>query len=395
MKVYSKFVSSIARHSPYLDWAKEGKAPGEIKRSVLAILEPHFEHPERLADIPISVLAHEAVTMNRIQQDSWASAMFTGVLSEYRGALARDSQACLIALENWDEPVLRAMSEFISIYLMEVDKTDLDHEEFRLEILRNVGGMLEACLQPQLKALLHQTRIRQGRLATAAAIMSQKFGVVVEELSRTLMAPGIVAPPPWGLKLHHWRNIAQHHSAVVQGDVIVCQYHEGKGTHRIVLKRNELLALAHTLQDILGIVRAARSIFIADQAPVPRRRARPLTLRPEIAFFETAVGIATQGFEIVSLEVDDEAVHLFVRDVTAGDPKQRMIHASQFVVPTWQVFQKSTVHVTYIDREGRKRLETTANGKDCEEIAEERVAFSTLAERVTFRVVEVDSAGSG
>ena len=72
-----------------------------------------------------------------------------------------------------------------------------------------------------------------------------------------------------------------------------------------------------------------------------------------------------------------------------------MIHASQFVVPTWQVFQKSTVHVTYIDREGRKRLETTANGKDCEEIAEERVAFSTLAERVTFRVVDMDSAGSG
>ena len=95
MKTYGKLVASIGRHSPYLEWAREGKTPDEIKQQVLAVLEPHFEHPERLAGIPVSVLAHEAVTINRIQRDRWASVMFAGILSEYRGALARDSKACL------------------------------------------------------------------------------------------------------------------------------------------------------------------------------------------------------------------------------------------------------------------------------------------------------------
>jgi hypothetical protein len=153
-------------------------------------------------DVPISVLAHEAVAIGNIQADAWSASMFAGVLSEYREALVEDQQRSIAAIGAWGEPIARAMSEFVSLYLLEVDKTDLQLDELRLEVLRSIGGLLEACVQPQLKALLHQVRIRRRRKTDAADILRLKFGETVEELYQTLQVPGLLAPPPWNIKLH-------------------------------------------------------------------------------------------------------------------------------------------------------------------------------------------------
>jgi hypothetical protein len=214
MKVHEKLFADVRRRSPYLVWAEQGRTPDEIKAEILATLRPHLQNPHVLTDFPLPILAHEAVTIRNIHLDPWASSMFSGLLSEYRDALVADQSASIAAVESWDEPIAQAMSEFLSIYLLEVDKADLDLDEFRLEELRNIGGVLEACIQPQLKALVHQVRIRRGRRSGFSDIVDLRLGAVVEELHGTLRQPGIVAPPPWNLKLHHWRNIAQHHSTV-------------------------------------------------------------------------------------------------------------------------------------------------------------------------------------
>jgi hypothetical protein len=391
MTVHQKLVASIRLHSPYLAWAKEGLTPDEIKREILAALQPHFRNPSVLTDVPISILAHEAVTLRKIQSDPWASSMFTAILSEYREALAQDQAESISAVEAWDEAVAQAMSEFMSIYLMEVDKAALEMEELRLEVLHNVGGLLEACLQPQLKALLHLVRIRRSRKPRVGDIVSLKFGSVVEELHQTLRLPAIVAPPPWCLKLHHWRNIAQHHSAVIEGNRVVCRYRVGKTEHQISLTRDEFVSVPRVMQEVLGIVRAARSVFIGDNSLVLSSRHGPRP-RPEIPFFQMAVGIATQGFDIVDLHISDDSAHLYVQDVTDQDPKLRCVHASQFVVPTWAHFPRREIRVTYIDKSGCKRLETTAAGSDCEQIAEEKLSFEELANRVIFRDFDRDAA---
>lgn len=394
MKVHEKLIASIRNHSPYFAWAAEGRSPDEVKAETLATLRPHFQNPSVLTDVPISVLAHEAVTIGNIQADAWAASMFAGVLSEYREVLAQDQRGSFAALEAWDEPIARAMSEFMSLYLMEVDKTGLQLDELRLEVLRNIGGLLEACVQPQLKALLHQIRIRRRRKADAADILALKFGATVEELYQTLRVPGVVAPPPWDIKLHHWRHVAQHHSATIQNGRIVCNYRIGKAVHHIDLTRDELVAVARKMQEVLGIVRAARSIFIADNV-IPLRGRRAVEPRPEILFFQFAVGIATQGFNIVDVDISGDVAHLHVQDATDQNARLRGVHASQFLVGTWTHFPRPLVRVTYIDQRGRQRLEAAAAGADCEDVAEERVPFEALADRVTFRVVDDEARRCG
>jgi hypothetical protein len=302
MTVHHKLIADIRLHSPYLTWAQNGASPDEIKDEILRTLRPHFLNPSVLANFPISILAHEAVTLRNIQNDPWASSMFVGVLSEHREALAQNKAECIAAIEAWHDSVVRAMSEFTSIYLMEVDKADLGMEEFRLEVIRNVGGLLEACLQPQLKALLHLVRIRRNHKCGVKDIVGLRFGAVVDELHQTLRLPAIVAPPPWCLNLHHWRNIAQHHSAVIDGSRVTCRYRIGKTEHQVSLTRVELLAVQRRMQDVLGIVRAARSVFVADNSEaLSDRDFQPP--RPEIEFLFMVVGIASQGFDVVDVDI--------------------------------------------------------------------------------------------
>jgi hypothetical protein len=386
MNIQEKLISSIRHHSPYIKWAESGLTPHDVKARILAILQPYFDNPSVLTDLPIEVLAHEAVSVGNISGDPWARSMLVGVLREYRGSVIQDQQQSIAAFEAWNEAIARATSEFFSIYVMEVDKTGLSLEEVRLEVLRNIGGLLEACIQPHLKALLHQVRIRRRRQVSAGGLIGLKFGETVEELYQTLAVPGMVAPPPWNLKLHVWRNIAQHHSATVHNERISCCYRIGKSKHRVDLTRDQFITVARKMQQMLGIVRTARAIFFWDNEG-KFQPACTSELRQEISFFEFALGIATQGFTIRAMYESGDVGHLQVQDVTNGDARSRGIHASQFLVAAWLHFRTPVIQVTYADRLGRVCLVADATGSDCDDIAEERVPFENLASRVRFTVV--------
>jgi hypothetical protein len=384
VKIHEKSFAGVGRLTPYLVWAAEGWSPDEIKARVISILRPYFNNPSVVTNLPVAVLGFEAVFIDRIQGDPWAVSMLTGVLSEYRAALSQNQQASIEALTAWDDKIARAVAEFYSLYLMEVDKVELELDEFRLEILRIIGGLLEACIQPHLRALLHQVRVRRSTRGDKAHLESLKFGEVVEELSRTLRVQGLLAPPPWNVKMHIFRNIAQHHSASIRNDRIVCNYRAGQHTHQIEFSRSDMLALAQRLQQVLGILRTARTIFYLDNIAKIENESTS-AIRPDIAFLFFTVGIATQGFEVVALDISGSIAHLQVQDVTNGDALDRGVHASQFLVELWAHCQTPQVRVSYLDRSGQIRLVADANSTDCEDIVEGRTPFEALAARVVFK----------
>ncbi|HTU46682.1 MAG TPA: hypothetical protein VMF91_16570 [Bryobacteraceae bacterium] len=388
MRINPKSFATIGRQTPYLAWAEKGLTPGAIKARVIATLQPHFENSSVLSDLSIEVLSFEAVLIDRLSSDPWAAAMFAGVLSEYRGALNQDQRKCLDALTAWDEQIAHAMSEFYSMYLVEADKAGLELDEFRVELLRNIGGLLEACVQPNLKALLHQVRIRRAKSAHKAHLENLKFGEVVEELSRTLCVPDLLAPPPWALKVHVLRNIAQHHSAFSRGGRIVANYRTGQRKVQIEFTKEELLEVARKLNQVQGILRAARTIFYLDNAG-EIQNPWGSDLRPDVSILFLTAAIASQGFEAVDLNISDTLAHLQVRDVTGGDARDRGIHASQFLIQVWVACRTPKVQVTYIDKDGRVRLLAEAKNSDCEDVANGRTPFEVLASRVVFRVPSV------
>ena len=385
MKLNPKSFENVGRSTPYLAWAAEGLRPSEVKARAIAILQPHLENPSVLDDLPIDVLGFEAVSVYRFAQNPWSLEMYKGVLSEYRQAHLTDAQSSLEAFSEWQTQLLRAQSEFQSLYLLEVNKSELELDEFRVEILRDIGALLEACVQPHLKALVQQVRVRRSRRATLSSLENAKFGVIVDELSHTLINPELVAPPPWNLKLHIFRNIAQHHSTALRNERIVCAYKTGQINQEIEFSREDLLLVARKIMEVLGILRSARTMFYLDHVNAMSDLPSADT-KTSVAIFILSVAAATQGFEVIGFDATDHQAHLRVRDVTDGNARDRGIHASQFLVQVWIHSRSSNVRVTYFDMAGKSRLVADAKNTDCEDIAEGRTPFETLAGRVTFRI---------
>jgi len=388
MRSVKQLIEDLRRHSSYLDWAEDGRSPEDIKSHAEGVLVGYFSDPKTFGSIPLPALAHEAASVELLQDDPWAAAMFEAVLEEYRAAASVDQEASFAAVAGAEPAVLRGISEFMSLFLMENDKADLGLEELRLEAFRNIGGLVEACIKPQLQALLHQVRIRRGKAASTGDVARLKLGNVVRELSDTLEAPELVAPPPWGLSLSQWRNIAQHHDSWVEGDFVVCRYEEGSLEKIVRLTRAELVAAIERIHRVLGAIRTARSIVVLDNVEQLRGRFEPCELRPEISLFELAVAMATQGFEVVDFVLEEDAVALSVLDVTSDSSARRMVHASQFVVPVWQTFPRQTVVVKYVNGDGSIGLTATATGADCEVVGSGLVPFHELAERISLELAD-------
>lgn len=383
MRNVSQIVEGLKRGSAYLDWAAEGRSPEEVKAHAMAVLAACLSNPNAVGDIPLSALAHEAVSVESIRTNPWASDMFDSVLREYRAAALIDEEASLAAIADAEPAIVRAMSEFMSLFLMEDDKDDLDLEELRLEVSRNIGGLVEACIKPDLQALLQQVRIRRSRASSFAHIGRLKLGNVVQELWDTLEVPELVAPPPWGLLLSQWRNIAQHHDSWVEGERILCRYDEGSTEKTITLSGPEFVAVLGQVQRVLGVIRTGRAIVVLDHSEELSERIQPGPIRPEIALFQLATMLATQGFEVTDFSVGEEAVIVSVMDAAQQEGLSRMIHVSQFVVPVWQAFPHRSVVVRYLNSYGENALTATAAGADCEAIASGLLPFEELAERIT------------
>lgn len=388
MRNLDRLIEGLKSKAPYLAMAEDGRTPEEVKAHASRVLGACLQSPASIENIPLPALAHEAVAVESLRRDKWASAMFDGVLTEYRNAAQVDDEASMRALEDAEPAILKGMSEFMSLYLLERDLDDLDLEECRLEASRSIGGLVEGCLKPQLQALLHQVRVRRGKRASFADIAALKLGNIVQELSNLLENPELVAPPPWGVSLSQWRNIAQHHDSVVEGDCVVCRYNIGQHEASIRLSREDLVAVIVRLQQVLAAIRAARSIVVLENLDRLTGRVEPQGLRPDVAVFHIATAIATQGFEVVDFETGDSQVVLSVSDATQTPSIRRMIHASQFVVPVWQAFPRDSVVVRYLDTAGDVALTATAAGVDCERVGSGDVPFEELASLIQLDVAD-------
>src|SRR5215471_19839451 len=91
-----------------------------------------------------------------------------------------------------------------------------------------------------------------------------KLGNVVNELHDTLSMPDLIVPPPWGIRLNQWRNIAQHHWSCVRGNLIYGYYGEPPNEQEVRFKRSELLDALRKIYAICEAVSTSRSLFVID-----------------------------------------------------------------------------------------------------------------------------------
>lgn len=369
----------VRHFSPLLQMRETGMSATEMKEMVIDLLEPYFSNQGILEQFALSLLVPEAVNLMRLQADPWALEMYHHCLEVHHSALAVAGDESLRACAQWEPAIQRALSEFWSMFHLEVPKSDLPLEEFRFEAFRNIGALLEACVQPYLRELLHQVRLRDGAAEPEAGLRRVSLGRVVAELVHSSGFPDYFAPPPHSIRLNQWRNIAQHHSSHVEGNEIVCRYGREPNVKEVRLTRNELIAAVWRLFNAFVAVQLGRTIFFVDNVEVAKTFVEDLDVRVEAVVLSFAAAVATQGFEVVDLQLSDEEACAILQDVTDMHPERRRLHASQFVYQLWNHTERTRLKIEYREKDGTPSLLTVAGAEDCERIANGEIEFCELA----------------
>ena len=381
-RTYKKALDGVRQKTPLLAFAEHGMSPDEIKQGIIDLLSPYFTNQGILEEMAIPVLAPEAVNVSRIEDDSWAKGMFTNILNEYRQAAALDIDMCFEGCAEWESQIQHGISEYWSGLYLEVDKSDLNLEDFKYEAFRNIGMVIEACLQPLLKELLLQVRIRKSKANPDAGLEALDLGLAVGELIDTSGYPELVAPPPWNIRLNQWRNMAQHHKIRVENGLIVGGFGKGSSEREVKFGRDELLNALKRIYSIFSVIKTARSIFLIDNIKEFKPRVKDIVMRADVHVLHLAASIATQGFELIDLTIEGNSVTAVIKDITDLPARERMLHASQFVYPVWFDFPLDNVTVEFLDRLGDSILTINAKGSDCDEVKRKRITSGELAGRV-------------
>jgi hypothetical protein len=127
--------------------------------------------------------------------------------------------------------------------------------------------------------------------------------------------------------------MTQHFGLAVHDRQVVGTYGPAHNRRTVVLSRGELLDVLRKAALVFNIVKQARTLFVLDNAERIAPYLPETELRPEHGIVCLASAMATQGFEMVDFRVEQGSVRAVVRDVTNGEPKHLMLHASQFVCP--------------------------------------------------------------
>lgn len=381
-RTYKKALDGVRQKTPMLAFAEHGMSPDEIKQGIIDLLSPYFMNQSILKEMAIPVLAPEAINLSKIEDDSWAKGMFTNILNEYRQAAALDKDMCFEGCAKWESQIQHGISEYWSGLYLEVDKSDLNLEDFKYEAFRNIGMVIEACLQPLLKELLLQVRIRRSKSNPDAGLEAMDLGLVVGELIDTSGYPELFAPPPWNIRLNQWRNMAQHHKTRVENGLIVGTFGKGSSEREVKFGRDELFDALKRIYSIFSVIKTARSIFLVDNIKEFKPRVKDIHTRADVHVLHLAASFATQGFELIDLTIEGNSVTAVIKDITDLSARERMLHASQFVYPVWYDFPADNVTVKFLDRLGDLILTVNAKGSDCEEVKRKLISSEELASRV-------------
>lgn len=322
----------VRAFSPLLQAYEAGHTIEEIKSSVIDALTPEFENATMLDRYSIDLLTVEAVNITKIRNSNWASNLFDQCLRIRRQYLTNDANDCAKTCALWEEPIGKALSLYWSAVRLEHEKADLPLDEFAYELFRNIGGLIEGTLQVYLKELLHLTQRSQGESVVFTDIDSLDLGTTVRLVGEKADIASYLTLPPWNVPLNQWRNIAQHYSMDSNGSSIICRY-GARHQHSITLARPELLNVARSLFLLFSTIRTAQTLFALDHADTLIAHCKGFMRKEADTQFQFAVGAASQGFEVVELEVSEDCSRAVLADVTAQDPSARSIHASQFVYP--------------------------------------------------------------
>jgi hypothetical protein len=214
-------------------------------------------------------------------------------------------------------------------------------------MFRLIGSLIESTIQPFIKEIYCLAEINAGQPKNTQTVIDADFGQIVEQFNRLNCFPALLTPGGWGVRVNQWRNIAQHHSFSVTGEMIEATYRKSSPKKLVAVTRDELLLLSKELIRRLGALKSSRELTILNNIEQLRDRLPHFEADIYSIATELAAAFAMQGFTLAGLEDSNGIISANIIDANPTQGNMRKIHCSQFVLPIGARFPQKGIEVTY------------------------------------------------
>lgn len=385
-----KYLESVNVHNSF-NWIADTTdfTPEEIKAFIVEVLTPYIDDSEKLQAGATGVLAVEAANIAKILAVPEWKELFEEVIQNYRIAKSSNAELLYHTIATWEREIDAIDSNFTMQVLFETDTNELSLDEFRFELFRNIGALIEATLQTYLREYLCVLLIAKNCESIDFA-KSATLGQVVSEIESRGCNKSLVCPSPWGLRLSQWRNIAQHFDSYTEGEYIVCKY-GSRRQNTIKLSREELLQVGQESVRRLSILKASKEIFIYNNYDELIKYAKPKEPDTDTKLFYLSVSFSSQGFKTVDLAINDKCVTFAFCDMKPYIGTNREAHCAQFLIAIFNYFPNRNVSVIYRNPDLNQETVYFATKRDLKKVLKAKDTWHTFSKvlRTSRRPAEV------
>ncbi|WP_431261853.1 hypothetical protein ACQ859_16475 [Roseateles chitinivorans] len=347
-RMRQQYLQAVAKFEPFTALYGLGADPAAVKDTIILLLGPYVRDQDVLVKHAVSVLAGEAISVARLLSSPERLSLFKKCLAIREAAIAADETRAFEAAGYFEAAILEAQQSFGLLVSFEVSKDDLSLEEAAFELFRTLGTLIESNLQLYLKELHCLLAIGSGVPVDLDSVSRADFGHVCELIDKSLANTSLLTPPPWGIRINQWRNIAQHHSFSCANNTVVVRYGKGSPQKQASLARPELLDLARSVVWRLGALKTSRALTHFNHLDRLKSHLPPAKPHPYNDTASLAASFASQGFRLSKLDLTETEVDAIIEDTAPGEDLVRPIHCSQFVASIAQLFPDRSVRIRYV-----------------------------------------------
>ena len=384
----SKLLQDLREHRPFTEMYARGLTPAQVKRELFDLFAPFSTNHEALSSYVVEFMASDAVNLRSICEKPRAMAVLRESLRVHQAALRRDRRSSLTALGSYTAAIDDGLSTFWSQYHLARSLDELELEECLHECLRQMGSFIEGPFKPHLCELAHQARIARERGTTCEEVLGASVGSLVNELCD--FAGGSELYSMEGVRLSQWRNVAQHLSARVEADLIACEFGPGRSVR---LSRAALIDVYKQVVDAYKALKVSHAVVVFDcldemrEAKLLVAPKRPQ--RAESSLLVFASGLASQGFEVVDMQLSSGESRMVLRDMSTLNPAERRAHATQFLIPLFSMAPANNVVVEYREFDGTPSFRAVA-AKEVFERAKQAEDWTMVAREMQVTHLKAD-----
>lgn len=229
LKKFKRILIGLKNKSPLPLLFENGYTPESIKKEIIEAFFTYFENKNILDEIAIKYLVPDwinlmriSITYPNIERD------LLMVLNNYKSAKKINKKRTIEILAGLSPMHIEAGNKFWSFLNLEVDKGELELEEFAQTSLKDISDIIEGISKTLYLEQLMINRILRNKTFDIQKVIELKLGNVIDELINNSNYPNLFKTVPDNIKFSDWRNISSHHNYSIKKELIHCEYGIGK-----------------------------------------------------------------------------------------------------------------------------------------------------------------------